>query len=97
MNFTNLPPQDQNKDKHFKDQMKALFQCLHDRPMTMKEADIATGIMRENICWYCRTFRIQGKLFEVEKRICKVTRHRATVYTTNPELVPPSNQLPLEL
>jgi len=61
----------------------------------MKEADKLTGVMRENICWYCRTLRQQNRLYVIGKRLCKVTKHVAKVWTTNPELIPVNQQLTL--
>ena len=55
----------------------------------MKEVDIETGVMRANICRYCRTLVAQNKLFIVGKRRCKITKSRnVMIYTSNPDLAP---------
>lgn len=95
MKPTNRPRIKQNEDKEIRDQLARVYESFFMLPKTMKEADKETGIMRENICWYCRTLRREGKLYVTGKRLCKITRHRANVYTTNPELVRASNQLRL--
>ncbi|MBK9671952.1 MAG: hypothetical protein IPO70_06810 [Bacteroidetes bacterium] len=83
-----------NKE-HFTDQLNKVYWAFFENPKTMKEADKFTGVMRENICRYCRTLRLQGKLYKVCKRVCAVTKHKAIAWTTNPDLIPPSNQLKL--
>ena len=78
-----------------KDQLKAVFESFFETPKTMKESDKACGVMRENICRYVRTFRKEGKIAVIRKRICAVTKHRANEYTTNPQLFPKPAQLEL--
>ena len=78
----------------YKDQLSQIFEALKHKPMTMKELDISTGVMRENICRYFRTLRKQGKIALIKKRQCAITKHIAGEYTTNPELFPePTKQL----
>ena len=84
----------QGKDKKI-DQLKAVFQSFFDSPKTMKEADSDSGIMRENICRYVRTFRQSKSIVVIRKRYCLVTKHLANEYTTNPELFPKPTQLSL--
>lgn len=84
----------QPKDKKT-DQQNAVFQCFFDSPKTMKEADKSSGVMRENICWYVRTLRKDGRIWVIRKRFCEVTKHLANEYTTNHELFPKPSQLTL--
>jgi hypothetical protein len=79
------------EDKKFDSQLEQVYQSFHSKPQTMKECDVAIGVMRSNICWYCRTLRRQNLLHVVGKRVCRITKHMANVYTTNPALVPVSN------
>ena len=83
------------KDNEFQNQRKIVYQSFFENPQTMKEVDKSTGIMRENICWHCRELRKQNLLFKTRKRLCKITKHRATEWTTNPNLVPTDIQLNL--
>lgn len=83
-----------SKDRYF-NQLAKVYNAFFEQPKTMKEVDLEVGVMRENICWYCRTLRKQERLFAIRKRICGITKHRATEWTTNPELVPPPIQLNL--
>ncbi len=70
---------------HFTDQLQKVYDSFFAVPKTMKEVDKETGVMRENICWYCRTLRLQSKLHAIGKRYCSITKHMATVWTTNPD------------
>ena len=84
----------QGKDKKI-DQLSKVFQSFFDSPKTMKECDIDSGIMRENITRYVRTFRQSKSIVVIRKRYCKVTQHLANEYSTNPDLFPKPTQLTL--
>lgn len=99
-NTTNSPislHKRQAKDSKLTDQFTRVYDAFFDEPRTMKEADKLTGVMRENICWYCRTLRKQNALYPIRKRYCKVTKHWATEFTTDPAKVPNNPQLKLSL
>ena len=84
----------QAKDKQFKAQLQRVYLALKERPMTMKETDVYTGVMRENICRYIDTLFEQGKIAVIKKRKCTITGYPyVNEYTTNPELFPKLNQL----
>ena len=91
-NSDNTPFQSSNNKSK---ELLAVYLAFMKSPKTMKEVDIETGIMRESICWYCRTLRQQNKLFKVGIRKCKVTKHSAATWTTNPEINPNNIQLKL--
>jgi hypothetical protein len=85
---------EQAKDKQFKAQLQRVYHALNERPMTMKETDVYTGVMRENICRYIDTLFEQGKIAILRKRKCTITGYPyVNEYTTNPEFFPKSNQL----
>jgi hypothetical protein len=84
----------QNKDTKI-DQLNVVFKSFFDSPKTMKEADVNSGIMRENICRYVRTFRKNKSIVVIRKRLCSITNHLANEYTTNPDLFPKPTQLTL--
>jgi predicted transcriptional regulator len=75
-------------ENKFTAQLRLVYNQFYKQPMTMKECDRAIGIMRENICWYCRELRKHNRLFMIGKKICSVTNHRANIYTTNPTMIP---------
>jgi hypothetical protein len=76
------------------DQLKSVFNAFYEYPKTMKEVNIETNIMRENICRYVSTLRNANQISLVGYRKCTITGHnKVGAYTTNPELFPKSNQL----
>jgi recombinational DNA repair protein RecR len=85
----------QGKDNNLKHQKSIVFQSFYNAPKTMKECDKEVGIMRESICWFCRDFRKENKLFVVKKVICTITKRLVNQYSTNPELTPISKQTKL--
>lgn len=94
MQNSNQPPINK-KDSHFLTQLKRVYLAFFDKPQTMKEVDFSTGVMRESICRYCRTLKLQNQLYPIRKRYCSITKHLATEYTTNPELILEDDQLKL--
>ncbi|MDJ1495153.1 hypothetical protein QNI19_19595 [Cytophagaceae bacterium DM2B3-1] len=79
--------------REFKNQLEKVFDAFYEKPRTMKEVDFACGVMRENICRYVSKLRKQGRIILAGKRYCKITKHQANVYTTNPSLIPKVIQL----
>ena len=77
------------------DQLNVIFNAFFESPKTMKEVDKETGVMRESICRRVKTLRIQRKIFLLGYRKCKITGRKAGIYTTDPALIPKSNQLEL--
>ena len=77
-----------SKSNDFDSQLERVNQSFFESPKTMKEVDKSIGIMRESICRYCAKLRKQDKLFPIRKRLCSVTSHNATEWTTNPALIP---------
>lgn len=77
-----------------RNQLKKVYSAFKAKPLTMKEADVSTGVMRENICRYVRTLLSEGKIAVRRKRKCKITGYPLVKeYTGNPDLFPKSNQL----
>ncbi len=83
-----------DKGKHLS-RLKQVRDYLFGYPATMKEVDAATGIMRESVCRYVAMLRKNDSIFIAGKRPCRITKHVATIWTTNPELAPKpeANQL----
>ena len=78
----------QPKDKHLAE-LKKVKDALFDTPQTMKELDIAIKVMRESICWYCRTLRRLNQLYKVRQRRCNITGHpKVWELTTDPNKAP---------
>ncbi|MCM4161868.1 hypothetical protein FHG64_16010 [Antarcticibacterium flavum] len=82
------------KDNKFKAQLKKVYQAFKEKPMTMKEADVYTGVMRENICRYVDMLLDQERIAIRKKRKCSITGYPyVNEYTGDPSLFPKSNQL----
>lgn len=84
---------EQSKFKHFKTQLKTIFEFLKEYTSTASMVSEATGIPQKSICRYKRDLEKKGLLYEVVKMRCKVTGFKAWYLTTNTELFPKSNQL----
>jgi hypothetical protein len=85
----------QGKDTDFKSQLKTIFQYLQEHIATASMVSAATGIPQKNICRYKRDLEKAGRLWEIEKKLCKQTGFKAWHLTTNPEQAPFNNQLNL--
>ena len=84
----------QGKDKHFQGQTQRVFTAFLRHPKTMLAVSIETDILRANICRYVAKWRKENRICIVRKGICPISKHRAGLYTTNPDLFPivePSN------
>ena len=84
-----------NEDDKFKEQARIVFDEFFKEPLTMKMVSVRCKIDRANICWFNRDLRHSGRIKAVHKGICKITKHRATYWTTNPEFFPDNSQLSL--
>lgn len=69
----------------FQNQFDIVCEAFFNEPVTMKEVDVLTGIMRENICRYVHFLRKQNRIFSVNKRRCAITKRLATALSTNPK------------
>jgi hypothetical protein len=85
----------QGKDTDYKTQLKTIFQYLQEHIATASMVSAATGIPQKNICRYKRDLEKAGRLWEIEKKLCKKTGFKAWYLTTNPEQAPFNNQLNL--
>ena len=79
-------PKGYDKGKRFSKQAKTIFNYLKSNTATNTMVSKATGIPQKNICRYKRDFELLGILQEVERKLCKITGHRASYLTTNKEL-----------
>ena len=88
LNSPNFLHKGRGKDKHLVE-LEKVYKSLFEKPQTMKEVDKAIGVMRESICWYCRSLRKANKLFKVRQRKCTVTGYpHVWELTTNPAKAP---------
>ncbi len=95
-NHDNTSGKTQSQDTYFRAQLQRVYAAFFAKPMTMKEVDVETGIMRESVCRHCKKLRDQDKLFAIRKRRCTITNYpTVTEWTTNPDLAPKDDQLSL--
>ena len=94
-NQNNNPNKRQIKDTEFKAQLLRVQSAFKEKPMTMLEADIYTGVMRSNICRHLDKLEIQGEITLIRKRKCSISGWEAGEYTADQNLFPKSNQLKL--
>lgn len=78
----------QSKDKHFQTQMETVFAAFRSKPQTMLMVEIKTGIFRANICRYVAKWQKSNSIHLLRQGLCKVSKHGAGYYTTDPELFP---------
>ncbi|HRP60489.1 MAG TPA: hypothetical protein PK833_09445, partial [Vicingus sp.] len=88
LNTSNNSLNKQSKDNDFKTQLKTIFEYLQEHIATASMVSDATGIPQKNICRFKRDLELAGRLWEIEKKLCKKTGFRAWYITTNPELKP---------
>ena len=75
----------QNKDRLkdlFKTQEKTIFHYLQYHIATASMVSKYTGIPQKNICRYKRDLEQRGLLFEVEKKLCKISGFQACYLLT---------------
>ena len=77
-----------NKNRHSKSQLKTIFQYLEEHIATTSMVSAATGIPQKNICRYKRDLEKTGRLWEIEKNLCKNTGFKAWYLTTSPDKAP---------
>lgn len=83
------------KEQGSKAQLQTIFQYLQDHTATASMVAAVTGIPQKNICRYKRDLEKAGRLWEVEKKLCKQTGFKAWYLTTNPKKASFNNQLNL--
>ena len=77
-------------------QLKIIHEYLQDYTATASMVSDATGIPQKNICRFKRSLERDGRLWEIEKKLCERTGFKAWYLSTNPDLAPAYlNQLKL--
>lgn len=83
------------KNKQFRNQLQTIFEYLQKNIATASMVSDATGVPQKNLCRYKRDLEKAGRLWEIEKKLCKKTGFRAWYLTTDPTKAPISSQLNL--
>jgi hypothetical protein len=87
----------QNKDNHFVNQYQIVYQSFLERPKTMLQVFIETGILRANICRYIADMEDKGLIQVIRKGYCPYTHFMAGFYSTDKALFNKSNVQQLNL
>ncbi|MBV6484258.1 MAG: hypothetical protein KFKLKKLM_00752 [Flavobacteriales bacterium] len=82
------PNNSDNKGNNKPTQLKTIFEYLKEYVATASMVSEATGVPHKNITRYKRDLELAGRLWEVEKKLCKKTGFRAWYLSTNPEHKP---------
>ncbi|WP_066223365.1 hypothetical protein [Formosa haliotis] len=77
---------DKRKDTLSHSQINRVFQAFFNAPKTMLMVSRETGIYRASICRYVAELRFEDKIMVVKNGLCKISKHEANYYTTNPDL-----------
>lgn len=86
---------DKDENNSTSTQLQTIFHFLRTRIATGSMVSKATGVPQKNFCRYKRDLEKAGKLAEVKKGICEVTRFRAWYVTTDERMFPAKKQLNL--
>ena len=78
----------QCKGKKHLTQLQTILQYLQKHIATASMVADATGIYQKNICRYKRDLEKAGRLWEVEKTLCKKTGFKSWYLTTNTQKAP---------
>lgn len=73
-------------NNEYREQMGRVFRSFYERPKTMLDVSLETGILRANICRYVAHMENDGRIQIHHKGLDANTKCRAAYYTTNPEL-----------
>ncbi|MDR1584203.1 MAG: hypothetical protein LBS55_13285 [Prevotellaceae bacterium] len=95
--ITAAPAEPRHKDNHFAPQYEAVYKSFKERPKTMLQASIETGILRANICRYIADMEEKGYIQVIRKGRCPYTRFRAGFYSTDEALFTKSHVVQLNL
>lgn len=75
-----------DKDNEFRSQYQTVFQSFKDRPKTMLDVSLETGILRANVCRYVADMEDKGLIQLLYKAGDENTKFMAGYYTANKEL-----------
>ncbi len=86
--LTNPQHNRQCKGKKHLTQLQTIFKYLQEHTATASMVTDATGVPQKCITRYKRDLEKAGRLWEIEKTLCKKTGFKAWYLSTNPEKAP---------
>ncbi|MEG1867270.1 MAG: hypothetical protein RR331_10440 [Bacteroides sp.] len=75
-----------DKDSEFQSQYQIVYLSFSERPKTMLDVSLETGILRANICRYVADMEDKGLIQVLYRIYDKHTKFTAGYYTANKEL-----------
>ncbi len=75
-----------DKDKKYLIQKNRVYEALCEYPQTSLMLEQYTGIFRANINRHIAELERENKIMAVDKRLCKISKHRAKYYSAIREL-----------
>lgn len=90
-------PNDKGKDSDFGSQYQIVYQCFKERPKSMLDVFLETGILRANICRYVADMENKGLIQRLYKAEDEHTGAIAGYYTADKELFRKTNDSQLKL
>ena len=80
-------------DKQTKEtQFRKTIAAFKEYPKTTKMVAVETGIQRCNITRYVATLEKRNQIAVVKQEPCKITKHKAKYYSTDPDYFKPDIQ-----
>lgn len=80
---TTNPLNDKDKDSGFRSQYQIVYRSFKERPKTMLDVFLETGILRANICRYVADMEDKGLIQLLYKMDDVHTKFKAGYYTTD--------------
>ena len=85
------------KDSNSRSQYKIVYQSFKERPKTMLDVSLETGILRANICRYVADMEDKGIIQLLYKTDDEHTKFTAGYYTTNKSMFRKNSDRQLKL
>jgi hypothetical protein len=86
-----------DKDNEFRSQYQTVYQSFKERPKTMLDVSLQTGILRANVCRYVADMEDKKLIQLLYKTEDEHTKFTAGYYTTDKDLFRKENNQQLNL
>lgn len=81
--------------KTFENQLKRTYKAFKEKPKTMLQVSIETGIMRASICRHVDYLKKRKKIVVVKQGIDTLTKHKAQFLSTDFKYFPKETEIEL--
>ena len=80
----------------FSDELQKVYNSFYNKPKTMRQVEVETGVRRDHITRYVDTLKKNNKITIVNKGVCPITNRDGVQFlTTDPSFQPKFLQLSL--